>query len=280
MSTREITEVIGLTDSEASQLRDFMAALGQEDWARQSACAGWTVGDVFAHLTQGAHTWSDSIARAVAGDASPPPGQQPLRTGERGSEVTAQRAIAYRQDVGEAGLLEAFADGYDRLHQVLSGLNPQDWGKPCFHRRGIMPVHDYAGIRLQELTVHGWDIRSAFDSSAEPSQNPLPALVGLVPRWLSNTFSHEPELPAPVRYRFDVSGPVPVKQDVLVSQDRFQIEAVTDTRADATFRCNTGNYILLIYGRLDLERGRDTGRLEVEGNPDLASLFNTRFRGV
>jgi uncharacterized protein (TIGR03083 family) len=280
MSVREMTEVIGLTNTEASQLRDFMAGLDQEEWAKPSACTGWTVGDVFAHLTQGAHTWSDSIARAVAGDANPPPGQQPLRPGDRGSEVTAQRAIAYRQDAGEEGLLQAFADGYHRLHQVLLGLKPQDWDKRCFHRRGIMPVHDYVGIRLQELTVHGWDIRSAFDSSAELSQDPLPVLVGLVPRWLSNTFSREPRLSSPVRYRFGVSGPVPVEQDVLVSQYSFQIEPVTGTRADVTFRCNTGNYILLIYGRLDLDCALDTGRLEVEGDRELASLFNTRFRGV
>jgi uncharacterized protein (TIGR03083 family) len=280
MSTREMTEVIGLTNTEASQLWDFMVGLGQEEWARPSSCAGWTVGDVFAHLTQGAHTWSDSITRAVAGDANPPPGQQPLRPGDRGSEVTAQRAIAYRQGAGKKGLLQAFADGYHRLHQILLGLKPQDWDKPCFHRRGVMPVHDYVGIRLQELTVHGWDIRSAFDSSAELSQDPLPVLVGLVPRWLSNTFSREPRLPAPVRYRFEVSGPVPVKQDVLVSRDNFLIEAVADARANVTFRCNTGNYILLIYGRLCLDCALDTGRLEIEGNRELASLFNIWFQDV
>ena len=280
MSTREMTDVIGLTNSEASQLRDFMAGLDKEEWVRPSACVGWAVGDVFAHLTQGAHTWSDSIARAVAGDADPPPGQQALRPGERGSEVTAQRAIAYRQDTDEEGLLQAFADGYHRLHQVLLDLKPQDWDRPCFHRRGIMPVRDYVGIRLQELTVHGWDIRSTFDDTAEVSEKPLPALVGLVPRWLSNTFSHEPSLPTPVRYRFEVPGPVPVRQEVLVSQDSFQIGPIADGGADVTFRCNTGNYILLIYGRLGLDWALDTGRLEVEGDRQLASLFNTRFRGV
>lgn len=280
MSAREMTDVIGLTDAEASQLRDFMEGLDKEEWAKPSACAGWTVGDVFAHLAQGAHAWNDSIARAVAGEASPPPGQQALHPGERGSEVTAQRPIAYRQDMGEEGLLQEFAAGYHRLHQVLSGLQPQDWDRPCFHRRGVMPVRDYAGVRLQELTVHSWDIRSAFDDSAELSEKPLPVLVRLVPRWLSNTFSHEPSLPTPVRYRFDVPGPVPVRQDVLVSQDSFQIGPVIGTEADATFCCNTSNYILLIYGRLSLDRALYAGRLGVEGDRELASLFNTRFRGV
>jgi len=280
MSVRETIDVIDLISSEAAQLRDFMAGLDRDEWARPSTCVGWAVGDVFAHLTQGAHTWSESITRAVAGDANPPPGQRALRAGERGSEVTAQGAIAFRHEMGAEGLLQAFATGYHRLHQVLLGLNPQDWDKPCFHRRGVMPVRDYVGIRLQELTVHGWDIRSAFDESAELSEQPLPVLAGLVPRWLSNTFSPEPELPAPVRYRFNVPGPVPVNQDVLVNQDRFHIEPAANVEADATFHCDTGNYILLIYGRLALDQGLDSGRLEVEGNRELASLFNTRFRGV
>jgi len=105
-----MAEMIDLMSFEASQLWDFMARLDTEKWSRPSACAGWTVGDVLAHLTQGARTWSASITRAVAGDANPPAGEQTLRPGERGSEATAQRAIAFRQGMGEAELLHAFAE--------------------------------------------------------------------------------------------------------------------------------------------------------------------------
>jgi hypothetical protein len=136
------------------------------------------------------------------------------------------------------------------------------------------------GLRLQELTIHGWDIRSAFDEAAALSESPLPVLVGLTQRWLSNTFRPIPSLTAPIRYRFDVSGPAPVRQDVLVSQDGFRIEPVTDSGADVTFRCTTGDYILLVYGRLPLDRAADTGRLEVAGNRAQASLFTALFQGV
>ena len=93
------------------------------------------------------------------------PGEQTLRPGERGSEATAQRAIAFHQEMGEQGLLQAFADGYQQLHQVLLGLQAEDWDKPCYHRRGVMLTRDYVGLRLQELTIHGWDMRSAFDAA-------------------------------------------------------------------------------------------------------------------
>jgi uncharacterized protein (TIGR03083 family) len=273
-----MTEVIELISAEASQLRDFLANLGTEAWASPSACAGWVVGDVVAHLTQGARTWSEAITRAIAGDFNPPPGQPPLRPGERGSEATAQRAIDFYQSLGKDALLNAFAEGYQHLHQVLRGLQSADWDKPCFHRRGVLPTRDYVGLRLQELTIHGWDMRSAFDAAATLSERPLPALLGLAQRWLSNTF--RPSLSAPLRYRFDVSGPAPVQQDVLVSQDRFQIEPVTASRADVTFRCHTGDYLLFVYGRLPLDWAVDTGRLVLEGNREQAALFNTLFQGV
>jgi hypothetical protein len=67
---------------------------------------------------------------------------------------------------------------------------------------------------------------------------------------------------------------------VLVSQDSFQLVPVADIGADVTFRCHTGNYILLVYGRLPLDRAVDTGRLQIAGDRDRASLFTTLFQGV
>ena len=280
MRHTSMTDVVDCIHHEASQLQDFMTRLSPEAWARPSACPGWTVGDVFAHLTQGAPTWSAAITRAMAGDATPPPGQPPLRPGERGSEATAQRAIAFRQEMGAAGLLDAFAAGYQELHQLLLRVQADDWDKPCFHRRGVLPTRDYVDIRLQELALHGWDIRSAFDETATVSERPFPVLLHIARRWLSNTFRPDPHLPVPVRYRFDVSGPVPVQQDLLVSQDSFRIEPLSDSAADVTFRCNTGDYLLLVYGRLPLERAMDTGRLHLAGSREHAQRFTTLFQGV
>lgn len=274
------SDLIALIDLEASQLRTFMAGLTPDEWSRPSACTGWTVGDVFAHVTQGARTWSASITRAKAGDAGPPPGEQPLRPGERGSEVTAQRAIAFHHQMGPLGLLRAFTDGYQQLHEVLLALQPEDWDRPCYHRRGAMPVRDYAGVRLQELTIHGWDIRSAFDAAATLSERPLPVIVDLAQRWLINTFRPTPELTTALRYRFDVTGPTPVRQDVLVSQHGVRLEPVANDRADVTFRCTTGDYLLLVYGRLPLDRALDAGRLTVEGHSAHAALFPVLFQGV
>jgi uncharacterized protein (TIGR03083 family) len=273
-------DVIALIGSEVYQIQDFMAGLSAAEWSRPSACGGWAVGDVFAHITQSAVTWRDTILRAQAGDANPPPGQRLLQPGERGSDTTAQRAIAYHQEVGAKQLLNLFAEGYESLRQVLLELQPEDWDKPCFHRRGILPTRHYVGIRLQELTIHGWDIRSAFDAAATLSEPPLPILVPQAQRWLANTFRPASHLTAPIRYRFDISGPATVQQDVLVTRDEFRIEPVTATLADVTFRCSAGTYLLFVYGRVPLEQALRTGGMEMEGDREQAVLFNTLFQGV
>ena len=82
----------------------------------------------------------------------PPQGQSFLTPGDRGSEATAQRAVDLSRQLGD-GLLDEFTAGYDRLFALLDGLKAEDWEKPCFHRRGPMPMHDYVALRLQELAL-------------------------------------------------------------------------------------------------------------------------------
>jgi len=279
MTATNMTEVIRLLGSEASRLEEFLSGLNEEDWATDSACDGWRVADVVAHLAMGAETWADSITRAVAGDAGPPPGQAFLEPGQRGSEIIAQGAITYRQQQGPS-LLDNYTAGYARLREVLSQLRAQDWDKPCFHRRGPMPIRDYVGVRIQELAVHDWDIRSGLDESAEMGEEPLAVLAEMVPRWLQNTFRPGLGLPTPTRYRFQVSGPVPVHQDIVVNAAAFDIEPTNEIDADVTFKCSTGNYILLIYGRLDHEKAAASGRLSIEGRMELANNFTILFKGL
>ena len=278
MTTVEMKGMIDLVNFESDRLGEFLSGLDERAWSLDSACEGWEMGDVVAHLSAGAESWASNITRAVAGDANPPPGQAFLASGDRGSDTIAQAAISARQQMGP-NLLEGYITGHVRLRQVLSGLGPEDWDKPCFHRRGQMPLQDYVSIRVQELAVHGWDIRFSRDKSAELWEESLPVLVGKVPRWLRTAFRPGLKLPTPMRFRFDVSGPVPVQEDVLVTGDGFKVDTSGENQPGVTFHCNTGNYILLIYGRLDLGGAADTSRLVIEGARDRAGHFTVWFQG-
>jgi predicted lipid carrier protein YhbT len=58
------------------------------------------------------------------------------------------------------------------------------------------------------------------------------------------------------------------------------MEEATDTRPDATFHCDTETYILLIYGRLNLDTDLASGRLMIEGDHEAAKAFQQWFRGI
>ena len=140
MAVHKMTTLIDLVNAEAGRLAESLAGMTTESWSQDSACQGWMVGDVVAHLSIAASTWAASLTRAAAGDSEPPQGQSFLGTGVRGSEVIADAATAHFQEKGQQ-LLSEFTQGYDGLAKVMSTLRPEDWEKPCFHRRGKMPVH-------------------------------------------------------------------------------------------------------------------------------------------
>ena len=278
MATRQTSNLVETVINEASRLQDFLSDLDAQTWASDSTCEGWTVEDVVAHLAGSAGGWASNISRAVAGDAGPPEGQSFLPPGERASHPTGPAARETRQQSGTQ-ILEAFIAGHDRLRKVLEVLGDEDWDKPCFHRRGALPVKAYLGIQLQELALHGWDIRWGLDTAAELWEGPLPALVDLVPRWLRTAFTPGLDLPKPVRYRFDVSSPVAVHEDLVVSGDAYQVGLSGLEPATAVFRCNTGNYVLLMFGRLQVGRAVADGRLSIEGSRAQAKNFNAWFKG-
>ena len=278
MQTNQMTEVIRLVDFEATRLREFLSGLDEQSWSRDSACEGWALGDVVAHLSAGAEGWVNSITRALAGDAGPPPGQSFLAAGERGSDIISQGAISYRQQAGSK-LLENYIAGYDRLCQLLSELHAWDWEKPCYHRRGPIPISEYVEVRVQELVVHAWDIRSGLDDSAGLWEESLALMVGRVPRWLRGAFRPGLGLPTPTLYRFEVSAPVAVHQDVLVNEDVFQLAPAAESAADVTFQCDTGDYLLFIYGRLGLDQAVSAGKVAIQGPREQANNFTAWFQG-
>ncbi|SVA78042.1 uncharacterized protein METZ01_LOCUS130896 [marine metagenome] len=278
MAASQTDDLVQAIITEAARLQDFLTSLDAQTWAIDSTSEGWTIEDVVAHLAGSAGGWATNITRAVAGDAGPPEGQSFLPAGVRASHPTGPAARESRQKSGPQ-ILDDFIAGHERLRNVLGNLRDEDWDKPCFHRRGVRPIKDYLGIQLQELALHGWDIRWGLDGAAELWPGSLAALVDLVPRWIGTAFAPGLDLPIPVRYRFAVSSPVAIHEDLVVYGDGYKTETSDTEDADATFHGNTGNYILLMFGRLQVERAAADGRLSVDGSMERAKDFNAWFKG-
>lgn len=288
MATAEtVTDRVAVARSLTSSLRDFVSGLSADQLARASACSEWQVIDVVSHLVGGAERQLASVQRGRAGQSGPPEGFVPLGNDEL-SATNAQRDIERRQQL-EGGILDAFDSGYAELYEELDQFGPDDWSTPCWHlRRGAMPAADYVDLRIQELAIHDWDIRSAFDPDASINPQSLPALLDMSPAWLGMCFRPSARLEPSVVFRFDLAAdgmrevPEDLRQSpvVTVDGDRFDFSRGGAASAGLVAACNVTEYLLFTYGRRTAAEALASGRLSAEGDTALLDRFGAWFRSL
>jgi putative sterol carrier protein len=83
-----------------------------------------------------------------------------------------------------------------------------------------------------------------------------------------------------VRYRFSIAGPGPTEPDLVIDGSTIRMEGPGAASPDVTFRCDTETYILLVYGRLNLDAAMASGRVRIEGPRHLAMAFGQWFKGI
>ncbi len=277
-------QLIKVLQREAERLMQDLSTLAPDAWRRPSACDLWEVRDVVGHLTCMAERFRGTVSRAVRGDVSPPAGSPPVGTSTQAGRraFVARQAIACRESLGDQ-LFPTFRAQLDQCRALLAQLGPQDWEKPSYSALRLVPLWTYPYLTLREIALHAWDIRSRFDPAARLSVESLPALMqGLAlqqlgPPW-DAAFGQDAGLSRPVRSRWEVTGVVPGRYDIVGENGACRIEPASATVAHVTFRGDTETYVLLIYGRLSLESARASGRLRMEGAPELIAEFERWLR--
>lgn len=279
-------ERVTILETESARIKQYLHALPAEAWGQQSACTQWQVQDVVAHLIGVAETYASSIARGLKGDTAPLPGRLPAGQGTAALAAAgiAQRSIATRQRLGEQ-LLATFDATNAHLNRTIAALRPEERMVLCYHPGGMVAAQHFIELRLKELAVHEWDIRAGLEPEAHLSPTSLPAIMTTISESIASgslrwAFWTGPHLATPVRYRFAVSGGGPSKSDIIVEGDQLRMADADNRPANVTMRCDAETYVLLVYGRLDLEAAVASGRLVVEGDRALATAFAQWFRGI
>jgi len=240
------------------------------------------------HLITGIEAYSQRITRARQGDTSPPEGvTAPSNFETLSQEERRQREIRLAQGViarrGHLGndLPSVFGQAWEQFHQCIVTLNAHDWYKPCYHGRGIVPVHALVHASIFELAIHGWDIRSALEPSAHLSSDALPAMLDLFaecPQWF---FLPDARLSTPIRYRFAFTGALSGQWDVVVEGDQAHIGPATDsTPAHVTFSCEVETFVLMMCGRIGFDAALSDKRLIPTGDMAAVQAFKQWFQGV
>lgn len=250
-----IQQEVAVIGTLARGLHDFLDGLSPNDLRRHSACDAWTVRDVAGHLTNRAERQIASMTRGRAGDSAPPSGFVAPTDNMAMSAENADADIAYSISLGD-DLLPTFERNYRQLHMLLNGFSGNDWHCDCWHpRRGTMTAREYVSQRIQELAVHDWDIRSAFDPQAALHPDAIPVLLGMSERWLRSAYKPGNDPPSgEIRYHFALSDAAPI--DVVVQPDGVRVGPglhPSPDDIDMVVACNANTYLLLAYGRIDVD---------------------------
>ncbi len=267
---------IALVRSESLRLVQYFESLTPADLTRQSACAAWNNADVIAHLSMGADNYYGNIERGVRGDSLAPEGSMPAGEEdlETRMESNAQRMIAHRENLGTR-LVATFSSQCERLDQLLAGLGPKDLDKSCYHPLAIMPVSNYLDLRLTELTVHEWDIRSVLEPPGRLSEKVLPNNINLLPVFIVGRFYNPGSSIATLtRFRFSLTGTVSGSYDIVVGEGAARMEQTGPEQAAVIFSCDAEMLVLLAYGRISLDQALNSGRLTAEGDQELLAKYS------
>ena len=276
----EIAAKIALVKRLSGDIHRRLSEAPAEALNGPTACSEWDVGTVAAHLAGGAVRQRDAMQRGRDGQGGPPAGEETLPTADQVQQSNATSNVQTRNEWGDA-LLGNFQQNYQELDDLLQGWS--DWSIGCWHRRrGTISAESYVDLRIQELVIHDWDIRSGGAGSGELDPEGAVALLPASEMWYQLCFRPTAPLTTPVTYRFDVGEPggASLQHDVVVTGDTFTVAEISpDRQPELTVRADAGTYLLCLYNRVDWNVAKRAGRLRVSQAPDTIAHVALRNLG-
>ena len=271
---------VQLALTESARQRTYVHTLPPEAFDHPTACSRWVVSDLLAHMVMATGFQTSMMRRGLQGDASPPEGL-PVVGALRAPAVTDvvhQLMLATKQQLGEQ-LVPAFHAAYEEIDQFLARLDAADGDKLCYHPGALVPISGFVDLRLMELYVHGWDMRSQLEPPAHLPPESWPVLLDLLPHFLGYMVVPASQEAEGRRYRFALAEGVADARDLVVEGGTLRLEAAGQMRAQVTFTCDTESFLLLMWGRLALETAIAAGQISIEGDHRLAADFGRWYKG-
>ena len=264
---------------ESEGLIQYLESLPQEAWEQQSACAGWTIADVAAHLAGGAKFYTSIILRGLEGHTTPPDGFSfPFGAPPKVmSLVNAKVAVSFRNDLGD-GLLPEFRSTNEKMNQTLVGIN--DWETPCYHSIGVVPARTILSLRMFELALHSWDIRSSLQTDARLTHESLPMSMDILTQVSEHFVQPAASQAISGRYRFHLTEAGLGDYAIVAEDGPTRLEPAVPEPSDFVFQCSARDFVLLMTHRLPLESAISDRRLIIEGGRELPPGFGDWFQGI
>jgi uncharacterized protein (TIGR03086 family) len=127
--------------------RRFVAGIGPDQWSRSTPCAGWDVRALVNHVVSG-NWWAAELAA----------GRSISQVGDRlDGDVLGDDPV---------GAYDSSAAAAARVFSAPGALDA-----PCAVSYGPVPGSVYAGHRIIDVLIHGWDVGTATgqDTALDPA---------------------------------------------------------------------------------------------------------------
>jgi len=250
------TDGVKLVAAETARLKEYLQDTSKKEWALDSPCEGWSVGDVIGHLGWAAEFFADSISQGRSGITTAPTGLPEVGSIPPAElpDLIARMAKEYNL-AADADLADAFSSSVDRLNGIFSIMEEDgDWSTECWSWRGLRSAEAYLTSRLSELVIHSWDIRYPSNPKAGLSPDCVAPVLDRLPVWLNELGladfrSSQPSTESSARYRFQTTGAVGFLRDVVIGDQENVVEEAKG-EPTATFTCGADYLALLVWGRL------------------------------
>jgi uncharacterized protein (TIGR03084 family) len=217
-----VDEVLSDLAAQHAELDGILAGLDDGDWARPSACAGWSVADVVVHLTQ-----SDDGAVASVEGRLPEAGMRMSRTGEHNVDDWAEVMVNEARGTPPVEVFERWRSTTAAMREAFARC---DLSARVPWVTGRLSARTLATTRLSECWIHTGDVGAAF--GRPPSASPgLRHIARLAWRTLPYAFAEAGRDQAgPVA--FELTGPAGERWDLVPDEP-----PVTVIRGDALDLC-------------------------------------------
>lgn len=212
------------------ELASILAELGDDDWARPTPCAGWSVSDVVLHLAQTDEMALASLDGTLA-PTSPATAAAGLGAGASGPGSTVDDLVAamveHQRTAPGAAVRERWIDAASALRTRFSSF---DLSRRVPWVAGELAARTLATTRLSEAWIHTGDVADALGVTRLPGSR-LGLIARLAWRTLPYAFARAGRtLRGPVA--LELTGPLGERWDFL--PDRT---ALTTIRGEALELC-------------------------------------------
>ena len=232
----------------------LLQRLDEPEWDLPTPCEGWSVRDVAAHL---GHV--EGIAHGYPQPPAPPDFDPEAYSG---FHAFTEEGVAARRPLPLFLVLGEVVTAAEATLTQIGDYSAGEWEQPAPSPVGMVPAHQAAEIRMSDVLVHLFDLRTALGQPVDDGSEPTACRI-LVDRALRLTGWGAVKgagLADGTRLRLEIEGRDP--RDLVVSGGRGNLE---DPAGDPDGRIAGPGlaYALAVAGRREM--GERAGGLAVEG---------------